>query len=393
MAISLSNYSTDFYVNLYSRSCSVLAVHVIGFGLAQSSARISELRLSFQVDLELYRTIDNHALFNFDPAIRISTSCDEFNPLDVIQFEVSLNPELLSDLSRKVNDFDGIEAYLSKQSCDFQAAFSEIAKLENTFCYLKALYPVLFTENWLVLSVQQHLPTGTIGYKTLWSHFHSLGTSIEEASQEQISESISNFIQDLAGIGIDSQSQKLTPESLKETAALLRELASQTTDITSPEIIISQSLIFDVMISFFREEDWPFTKLEDQTVLRLAFEGKHGKWDCYAQAIEREQQFVFYSVCSFQIPRQKLNAIAEFITRANYGMVIGNFELDYSGGEIRYKTSIDVEGSTLDSALIKQLVYTNVLTMDQYLPGILAVLEQGMEPEVAIAIVESPTSP
>jgi hypothetical protein len=38
--------------------------------------------------------------------------------------------------------------------------------------------------------------------------------------------------------------------------------------------------------------------------------------------------------------------------------------------------------------LIKQLVYTNVLTMDQYLPGIMAVIEQGVEPKVAIARIE-----
>ena len=76
-------------------------------------------------------------------------------------------------------------------------------------------------------------------------------------------------------------------------------------------------------------------------------------------------------------PGERMAAVAEFITRANYGLIIGNFELDFSDGEIRYKTSLDVEGDRLSQALIKQLVYTNVLTMDQYLPGILAVLEQG----------------
>ncbi len=72
-------------------------------------------------------------------------------------------------------------------------------------------------------------------------------------------------------------------------------------------------------------------------------------------------------------------AIAEFITRANYGLVIGNFELDFSDGELRYKTAIDVEDDNLSFALIKQMVYANVIIMDKYLPGIMAVIEGKVE--------------
>jgi hypothetical protein len=38
---------------------------------------------------------------------------------------------------------------------------------------------------------------------------------------------------------------------------------------------------------------------------------------------------------------------------------------------------------------LKQLVYTNVLTMDQYLPGIEAVISSKTSPEEAIAQIES----
>ncbi|MDJ0775103.1 MAG: YbjN domain-containing protein, partial [Mastigocoleus sp. MO_167.B18] len=67
--------------------------------------------------------------------------------------------------------------------------------------------------------------------------------------------------------------------------------------------------------------------------------------------------------------------VTEFITRANYGMIIGNFEFDFTSGEIRYKTSIDVEGENLSFALIKQVVCANVTVMDEYLPSLIAVIE------------------
>jgi len=73
-------------------------------------------------------------------------------------------------------------------------------------------------------------------------------------------------------------------------------------------------------------------------------------------------------------------------------MTIGNFELDFNDGGIRYKTSIDVEGGRLTPALIKTLAYTNVSMMDEYLPGIRAVLEGNVAPSDAIAAIEQADS-
>lgn len=80
--------------------------------------------------------------------------------------------------------------------------------------------------------------------------------------------------------------------------------------------------------------------------------------------------------------------MAEFLTRANYGMLIGNFEMDFTDGEIRYKTSIDVEGDRLTSPLMQQIVYANVRTMDRYLPGIRKVIETDLTPAEIIASIE-----
>jgi len=82
-------------------------------------------------------------------------------------------------------------------------------------------------------------------------------------------------------------------------------------------------------------------------------------------------------------------AIAEFLTRANYGMTIGNVELNYTNSEIRYKTSIDIAADQLSPALMQTLVYTNVAMVGAYLPGIPAVIEQQATPEQAIRLVES----
>ena len=83
--------------------------------------------------------------------------------------------------------------------------------------------------------------------------------------------------------------------------------------------------------------------------------------------------------------------MAEFITRVNYGMVLGNFEMDYDDGEIRFKTSIDLEGAMLTDDLVKPLVYANCLMMDKYLPGIMQVIS-GLPADVAVIGIENPVS-
>lgn len=150
----------------------------------------------------------------------------------------------------------------------------------------------------------------------------------------------------------------------------------------------SRKSILDTVIQFFREDDWHFRQLEGRPILQLGFAGDNGSWTCYAQAQEDKQRFIFYSVLDSKVPPQKRAAVAEYLTRANYGLVLGNFEMDFSDGEVRYKTSVDVEGGQLTTGMVKTMVYTNVLMMDRYLPGIMNVVYGGVSPADAIAQIE-----
>lgn len=87
------------------------------------------------------------------------------------------------------------------------------------------------------------------------------------------------------------------------------------------------------------------------------------------------------------MPEDRRLSIAEFIARANYGLVLGNFELDFIDGELRFKTSIDVDGTELPPELIEPVVYANVLTMDQYMPGIMAVIKAEKTPLEALQMI------
>ncbi len=118
--------------------------------------------------------------------------------------------------------------------------------------------------------------------------------------------------------------------------------------------------IFSTLIDFMEEEQWKYEILEGETVLRFNFKGRSGRLLCYADVEEEKNWLIFYSYLPVNIPPEKMHAAAEFVARANRGMRIGNFELDFEDGEVRYKTSIDIEGGELTNKMIHNLLQTNL---------------------------------
>lgn len=154
-----------------------------------------------------------------------------------------------------------------------------------------------------------------------------------------------------------------------------------------PEFSTDRTLL-DAVVEFFIEDEWHYQQLPDKPIFRLGFQGENGSWQCYAQIREEQQQFLFYSVLDMNVPEDKRDVMAEFIARANYGLNVGNFEMDYGDGEVRFKTSIDVEDDRLSLALAKNVVYANVVVMDKYFHGIMSVVYGDVDPESAIGKIE-----
>ena len=147
--------------------------------------------------------------------------------------------------------------------------------------------------------------------------------------------------------------------------------------------------ILDAVIAFLDEEGWAYSQIESRPILHMDYKGESGEWACYAHAREEDEQFLFYSALPDRVPESKRLTALEFITRVNYAIAIGNFEMDLDDGEIRFKTSIDAEGSDLQNEMIRQMVYSNVMSMDLFLPGIVEVVNQNASPVAVLARLQA----
>lgn len=146
--------------------------------------------------------------------------------------------------------------------------------------------------------------------------------------------------------------------------------------------------LFDFLHAFFLSDRWPIGNLPKEHVIYSSFKGKNLSFSCVARYRKSAEQYIFYSLFPHTVPTDKLHALMEFTTMANYGNVVGNFELDLTDGELRFKSSIDFEGTEPNYFLIKNMVYTNVMTMDEYSRGIMEILFGNRTPAQVIEDIE-----
>lgn len=354
--------------------------------------KILQCNLVLQLTVESYEQVQTQTLFNLNAEIQNGKAIAPFQPELPITLTISVRPDLLPQLADHRQTFPEYLTQLKVEQPD---------------------HPLLSTDSWFVLQVKQLTPSGEIGYRTFWDYvspsllfrddisseaiadglvefFQSWAeNNLPEMTQAALSEVVKDFSQELEEQLSDSDLETLTQDAI---ATIFSELITGFDRWTKGEPIPHKSQarsLLQTVQTFFQQDGWDFRLINRENALQLAFQGKQERWTCYAQTHEAQEHFVFYSICPTKAPVETLGAIAYFLTLANYGTIIGNFELDFSDGEIRYKTSIDVEGDRLTPALIKRLVYTNVAMMDQYLPGIQAVIEQQATPEQVIQLVES----
>lgn len=144
----------------------------------------------------------------------------------------------------------------------------------------------------------------------------------------------------------------------------------------------------DVILQFFREEQWPHQKIENQPVFRAGYRGDHGTWVCYARLEEEPPAFLFHSLMGLNIATQFRPGVVEYLTRVNFLLKIGNFDMDLDSGNVRFRTATPLFEETLTLEKVRVLAYANVRTMDHYFPGVMAVVHGGMLPETALARIE-----
>ena len=99
------------------------------------------------------------------------------------------------------------------------------------------------------------------------------------------------------------------------------------------------------------------------------------------------ERFLCYFNFKDQVSAKHQEQVIEFITLANFDLVIGNFEFDKNNGFVRFKSSVDFTGIELSNTLIRNTLKSGMDAVEQYGEALVKVIRD--EKSVIEAIKEA----
>ena len=116
---------------------------------------------------------------------------------------------------------------------------------------------------------------------------------------------------------------------------------------------------------------------------------RHALYNCNLQITHKDSVFQIHLNYPVLAKDKKMRpAAAEFVARANFGLVIGNFELDMRDGEVRYRVGHMIVDGQLDEVTIRRLISTALSTSDRYFPSFMQLLFGGLTAGDAVFLAE-----
>jgi hypothetical protein len=144
----------------------------------------------------------------------------------------------------------------------------------------------------------------------------------------------------------------------------------------------------DKVLELFRAKEWKFELDEENRLVRSGINGDNGEWRIVISPSDEDEVCLMLSVFPQRCPEHRRAACAELLTRINYGMLVGGFEMDFEGGHINFKSSYPFPRGQLDTEMLQRVVGHNLNCMDKHLPAIMSVIYAGTSPAKALAAVE-----
>ena len=113
--------------------------------------------------------------------------------------------------------------------------------------------------------------------------------------------------------------------------------------------------------------------------------------DAFAAIATETEQFVFYINFGPAVPPEQMAEVAHFITLANWGLMIGNFEMDYTDGHVRFKSSVSFRGTELSEALIRNAILSAMNAVERYADALIQMMARGKGAEQAFKEADNKT--
>jgi len=142
---------------------------------------------------------------------------------------------------------------------------------------------------------------------------------------------------------------------------------------------------FQAIIDYLELKDFSYTPYPEEQRVSLTMSGKNANYRFGSRITHDGEYFQVTAFYPFFVREEKLRpTVAELLTRSNYNMPVGKFEMDMKDGEIRFHITHIFDGSSLSAEIVERLFMTSYFTMDKYFPALMQHIHAGYTPEDAV---------
>jgi len=148
--------------------------------------------------------------------------------------------------------------------------------------------------------------------------------------------------------------------------------------------------MYNLIIALLNAKKWHYQVEKENSSVLFGVSANYGNIDCYLNIDDEKGIFSCISFCHCFVFTDKYTEITEFITRANFGLISGNFEFDLDSGILRFKTTFYYDKKNeVSMKLLEKYIYTNLYTIDTYTPALMSLAYTDITALEAVAEVEN----
>lgn len=130
-----------------------------------------------------------------------------------------------------------------------------------------------------------------------------------------------------------------------------------------------------------------WSRSEDRSIC-ADFRGEVGTYRIFARVDADDSLFQVFGYSPMRVPKGSRPAVAETVVRANYGLKVGKFEMDYDEGDLRFQAAQILPVDDLEDETIQRLLGTTLAMLNTYLPAVLSVIYGNELPKDAVRHAE-----
>lgn len=135
-------------------------------------------------------------------------------------------------------------------------------------------------------------------------------------------------------------------------------MSRQTQDpepVTKPDL--PPKTLFEQVGIWLAANDWRYSENAERGYYALQLECDQGSVRMIIDTDEKEDAnfILVYVIYPVRVPEARRLAAMELISRTNYKMTLGNYEMDFGDGEVRFRVSLDLVGQGFTDESIERV--------------------------------------